>query len=101
MVFNNIGFPTKGGRAIYWPKYKEKETNSFANLLTNIETIDNGNLKFHNGFLIINLLSVIQWANTAQRCFLTGKQPYTRFFFITMAFRSVGDTKSDFSLTEG
>ena len=65
MLFNYIGFPTKGGRAIYWPKYKDKETNNFAFLFTNIETIDNGNWKFHNGFLIINLLSVIQWANTA------------------------------------
>ena len=64
-LFNNIGFPTKRGHAIYWPKYKEIETNSFANLFTNIETIDNGNWKLHNGFLIINVLSVIQWANTS------------------------------------
>ena len=47
MLFNNIGFPTKGGHAICWPKYKEKEKNSFANLFTNIETMDNGHWKFH------------------------------------------------------
>ena len=31
-------------------------------------------------FLLINLLTVIQWVNIACICFLKGKQPYTSFF---------------------
>ena len=73
-----FGLPVRGGHAIFLPKYKEEE----------------------NDFLLIDLLTVIQWVNIACICFLKGKQPYTRFL-ITLAFRSGGDTISDFSLTEG
>ena len=48
MLFNNIGFPTKGARAICWHIYKEKEKNCFAILFTKIETMDIGHWKFHN-----------------------------------------------------
>ena len=56
--------------------------------------------KKKNVFLLIDLLTVIQWVNIACICFLKGKQPYTRFF-ITLVFQLGGDTISDFSLTEG
>ena len=47
MLFNTIGFPTKGGHVICLPNYKEKENNSCANLFNNIETMDIGHWKFH------------------------------------------------------
>ena len=53
-----FGLPVRGGHAIYLPKYKEEE----------------------KVFLLIDLLTVIQWVNIACICFLKGKQPYTRFF---------------------
>ena len=53
--FSNIGFPTKGGHAICWPKYKKKIESSFANLFTNIETMDIGHWKFHKQWMHILL----------------------------------------------
>jgi hypothetical protein len=47
----------QGGHAIYLPKYKEE-----------------------NVFLLIDLLTLIQWVNIACICFLKGKQSYKRFF---------------------
>ena len=43
--------------------------------------------------LIINIQTVIRWVNKACRFFFKEKQLYTSFFFIALAFRSVGDTK--------
>ena len=37
MIFNNIGFPTKGGHAKCWQIYKEIEKSIFAILFTKIE----------------------------------------------------------------
>ena len=53
-----FGLPVRGGHVIYLPKYKEEE----------------------NVFLLIDLLTVLQWVDIACICFLKGKQPYTRFF---------------------
>ena len=72
------GWTMSTGHAIDWPKYKEKEEKN----------------------LLINLLTVIQLVHIACICFLKDKQP-TQDFLRTMAFQSGGDTKSDFSLTEG
>ena len=48
MLFNNIGFPTKGGYAKCWHIYKEKKRkSSFAILFTNIETLDIRHWKFY------------------------------------------------------
>jgi hypothetical protein len=44
MLFNNIGFPTKGGHAKCWHIYKNKS--SFAILFTKIETMDIRHWKF-------------------------------------------------------
>ena len=65
----------QGGHSIYFPKYKW-EDNVFL------------------FFLIINLLSVIQWVTKACRCLKKGKQPYTRFFVVdNIAFLITGGHK--------
>ena len=74
-----FGLPVRGGHAIFLPKYKEEE----------------------NGFLLIDLLTVIQWVNIACICFFKRETTIHKIFLITLAFRSGGDTISDFSLTEG
>ena len=129
ILFNKIGFPTMGGYAMCWHKYKEKEKSSFPISFTNNEAMDIERWKFSNSectlflkrktslhkviwslafqsvgtsyifapiqmkrncffffFLIINLLTVIQWVNKACGCFKRGKQPYTSFCLIASAF---------------
>ena len=117
MLFNNIGFPTKGGHAKCWHIYKENEkvvllfylprlrrwildTGSFTNSectffwkgkqvytrLFGLRPSGQGGhaiylpkYKWEENaflfFLIINLLTVIQWVNKACRCFFLRKQP--------------------------
>ena len=71
--------PSSRGRPdIYLPKYKQEE----------------------RVFLIINLLSLIHGLIKHVDVFWKEDNP-TQGFLITLAFLSVGDTKSDFSLTEG
>ena len=70
--------PVRGRPDIYLPKYKQEE----------------------KVFMIINLLSLICGLIRHVDDFFMGNNP-TQGFLITLAFQSVGDTKSDFSLTEG
>ena len=72
-----FGLLVRGRPDICLPKYKQEE----------------------KVFLIINLLSLICGLIGHVNDFFKGNIP-THGFLITLAFRSVGDTKSDFSLTE-
>ena len=64
----------QGGHSIHLPKYKWEE-NVFL------------------FFLIIYLLTVIQWVTKACRCTKQGKQPSTRFFLNNIAFLTTGGHK--------
>ena len=68
MLFNNIGFPTKGGHAICWHIHKERRKSCFAILFNNIETIDIGNWKFYKLWMHILLkrktsLHMVIWSS--------------------------------------